>query len=94
MTIKGTDKSTLEGAPKDALSDLHEDAQEGAFEVALKGAIEVVLELVVLEYLWLHLFMQPLMHKCVQNGSSTGGTDAALKGALDDGFNVALEGAL
>ena len=37
--------------------------------------------------------MQSLIHKRVQNGSSNGGPDAALKGALDGGVNVALEGA-
>ena len=34
------------------------------------------------------------MHKSVQNCSSNGGTDAALKGALDGGRNVELEYAL
>ena len=34
------------------------------------------------------------MHKCVQNGSSNGGPDAALEGALDGGRNVRFERAL
>ena len=35
--------------------------------------------------------MQSLMHKCVQNGSSNGGLDAALEGSLDDVLHVRLE---
>ena len=31
------------------------------------------------------------MHKCVQNGSSNGGPDAALEGALDGELNVGFE---
>ena len=35
--------------------------------------------------------MQSLMHKCVQNGLSNGGLDAALEGELVGGLNVGLE---
>ena len=35
--------------------------------------------------------MQLLMNKCVQNGSSNIGPDAALEGALDGGLNVTFE---
>ena len=31
------------------------------------------------------------MHKCVQNGLSDDGPDAALEGALDGGLNVRFE---
>ena len=36
--------------------------------------------------------MQSLIYKFVQNDLFYGGPDAALEGALDGGFNVALEG--
>ena len=77
---KGAPEVTFDGACKDALRDLHKDAQKGVCEVALKGAFEVALEF--------HLLMQWLMHRCVQNGSSNGGPDAALEGALNGGINV------
>ena len=32
------------------------------------------------------------MQKCVQNGSSNGGHDAVLEGALDGGLNIRFEG--
>ena len=70
-----------------ALSGLHKDAQEGAFEITRKGSLEVALDL----DLWLHLWIRPLMHKCVQNGSYTGGPDAGLEGSLGVGLNVGLE---
>ena len=85
---RGAPEATLEGAPNDDLSNLHKDAQERAVEVALKGTVEVALGL----HLWLHLLMQSLIYKFVQNGSFNGGPDAALEGALDGGPNVALEG--
>ena len=59
---RGAPEGTFDGAPKDAFSDLHKDAQEDACEVAPKGVIEL--------HLWLHLLIQLLMRKCIQNGSS------------------------
>ena len=53
----------LKEAPKDALSELHKDAQENAFEVTRKRETEVAPEL----HRWLHLFMESLMRKFVQN---------------------------
>ena len=44
-------------------------------------------------YLLLHLLMQSLVHKRVQNSLSSGGHDAAPQGATDDGLKDALEGA-
>ena len=41
---------------------IHKDAQEGAHDVALKGTLLVALGL--------HLFMQLLMYKSVQNDST------------------------
>ena len=41
---------------------IHKDAQEGAHDVALKGTLLVTLGL--------HLFMQLLMYKSVQNDST------------------------
>ena len=35
--------------------------------------------------------MQWLKHKCLQNDSSNGGSDAVLEGALDGGLNVGFE---
>ena len=63
------------------------NTQDGAREVTLKSALEVALEL----HLWLHLLKRWLTHKCVQNGSSNGGPDATVKGALDRGLNVRFE---
>ena len=85
---RGAPEGTLECAPNDALRNLHKDAQEGAFEVALKGALEVALGL----HLWLHLLMQSLTYKSVENASFNGGPDSVLGGALDGGLNVSLEG--
>ena len=44
-------------------------------------------------YLLLHLLIQLLMHKRVQNSLSCGGYDAAPQGAVNGGLNDALEGA-
>ena len=85
---RGAPESTLECTPNDALRNLHKDAQEGAFEVALKGALEVAFGL----HLWLHLLMQSLTYKYVENASFNGGPGSVLGGALDGGLNVALEG--
>ena len=84
---RGVPEGALNGAPKDALSDLHKNAKEGAFEVARKGAFEVTVKL----HLWLHLLVQSLVHKCLQNGSYNGGPDPALEGTLDVGLNIRLE---
>ena len=58
-------EGALERASNDALSNLHKDAKEGAFEFALKSEFEVPLGF----HLWLHLLMQSLIYKSVQNGS-------------------------
>ena len=87
LQSRGTPDGTLDGAPKNTLIDLHKDAQESAFEVALKGGPMLEIEL----DMWLHLLMQSLIHKCKQSGSSNGGPDAGLKGALHVGLNVGLE---
>ena len=82
---RSTPEGTFDGAPKEALSDLHKDAQKGACEIALLGALQVALPL----HLWFHWLMQCLMHKCAQNGSSNGGPDAKLEGALNMEFEWA-----
>ena len=48
-----------------------ESAPEGTLEVTPKDTLEISFEL----QLWLHLVMQALIHKCVQNGSSNDGPD-------------------
>ena len=50
-------------------------------------ALKVAFEL----HLWLHLMMQWLMHKCVQNSSSNGEPDAAIEDTLDGGLNVGFQ---
>ena len=87
MQSRGALEGTFDGAPKHDLNDLHKDPQEGASKVALQGAPEVALEL----HLWLHVSMQSLMNKYVQNRSSNGGSDASLEDVLDGGIHVGLE---
>ena len=82
MQSRGAPECTFNGRSKNALSDL-----DGACEVALNSAFEVALE----QRLWLLFLMQLLTHICVQNGSSTGGPDATLKGALVGRLNVGFE---
>ena len=83
MQSRGAPEGVFDGAPKDACSNLHKDSQEGACEVALLGALEAALELPI----GLNLLMQWLIHKCVQNVSTNGGSDAALEGAFDGRLN-------
>ena len=66
-TVQGAPDNTSGVAPKGELQYLHiiyiyKDAQEGSPDVALKGTLLVALEL--------HLFMQLLKHKSVQNDST------------------------
>ena len=59
--IEGEPDNTPGIASKGPRQDLYKDAQKGAPEVALKAAIQVTLGL--------HLLIQLLVHKSVQNDS-------------------------
>ena len=58
-------------AVDDPLDIAIKSAPEGTLEVTPKDTLEISFEL----QLWLHLVMQALIHKCVQNGSSNDGPD-------------------
>ena len=78
---KGWPEGTLEGASNDALSDLHKDAQEGAFVIA-RGCTWVAPMVVLVD---------AIINLQICTKWFNGGPNAALEGALDGAFNVALD---